>query len=58
VSSPAISISLADRNIGYFSLRSGTLFLIVGIHAAPFCGLIATLAHMHGSGGLAHCASG
>jgi hypothetical protein len=38
-------ITLADRNFGYFSLRSGTLFLIVGIHAALFCGLITTLSH-------------
>ena len=36
-------ISIADRNLGYFSLRPGTLFLIVGIHAALFCGLITTL---------------
>ena len=38
-------ISLADRNFGYFSLRSGTLFLILGLHAALFCGLITTLSH-------------
>jgi hypothetical protein len=42
------SITLADRNFGYFSLRSGTLFLIVGIHAALFCGLITTLSHTRG----------
>src|ERR1700722_14519338 len=41
-------ITLADRNFSYFSLRSGTLFLIVGIHAALFCGLIATLSHTRG----------
>jgi hypothetical protein len=41
-------ITLADRNSGYFSLRSGTLFLIVGIHAALFCGLITTLSHSRG----------
>ena len=29
-------ITLADRNFGYFSLRSGTLFLILGLHAALF----------------------
>jgi hypothetical protein len=38
-------ISLADRSFGYFSLRSGTLFLILGLHAALFCGLITTLSH-------------
>jgi hypothetical protein len=38
-------ITFADRNFGYFSLRSGTLFLILGLHAALFCGLITTLSH-------------
>jgi hypothetical protein len=38
-------VSPADRNFGYFSLRSGTLFLILGLHAAAFCGLITTLSH-------------
>jgi hypothetical protein len=38
-------ITLADRNFGYVSLRSGTLFLILGLHAALFCGLITTLSH-------------
>jgi len=41
-------IALADRNFGYFSLRSGTLFLILGLHAALFCGLITTLSHTRG----------
>jgi hypothetical protein len=41
-------ITLADRNFGYFSLRSGTLFLIVGLYAALFCGLITTLSHTRG----------
>ena len=41
-------ITLADRNFGYFSLRSGTLFLILGLHAALFCGLITTLSRTHG----------
>ena len=41
-------ITLADGNFGYFSLRSGTLFLILGLQAAVFCGLIATLAHARG----------
>jgi TonB family protein len=38
-------ITLADRNLGYFSLRSGTLFLVAGLHAALFYGLITTLSH-------------
>src|SRR5258706_3186410 len=41
-------VALADRNFGYFSLRSGTLFLILGLHAALFCGLVTTLSHTHG----------
>jgi len=41
-------VALADRNFGYFSLRSGTLFLILGLHAALFCGLITTLSRSHG----------
>jgi hypothetical protein len=41
-------ITLADRNFGYFSLRSGTLFLIVGLYAALFCGLTTTLSHTRG----------
>jgi hypothetical protein len=41
-------ITDADRNFGYFSLRSGTLFLILGLHAALFCGLITTLSHTRG----------
>ena len=41
-------ITLADRNFGYFSLRSGTLFLIAGLHAALFYGLITTLSHTRG----------
>ena len=41
-------ITLADGNFGYFSLRSGTLFLVVGIHAALLCGLITTLSHSRG----------
>ena len=38
-------VTLIDRNFGYFSLRSGTLFLIAGLHAALFFGLITTLSH-------------
>jgi TonB family protein len=41
-------ITLADRSFGYFSLRSATLFLIAGLHAALFYGLITTLSHMPG----------
>ncbi len=41
-------IALADRNIGYFSRRSGTLFLVAGLHAALFYGLITTLSHTRG----------
>jgi TonB family protein len=37
--------TLTDRNFRYFSLRSATLFLIAGLHAALFYGLITTLAH-------------
>src|SRR5580692_10466631 len=41
-------ITLADRNFGYFSLRSGTLFLILGLHATLFCGLVTTLSLTRG----------
>jgi TonB family protein len=41
-------ITLADRNLGYFSRRSGTLFLVAGLHAALFYGLITTLSHTRG----------
>jgi hypothetical protein len=53
VASPAAAargfITLVDRNFGYFSLRSATLFLIAGLHAALFYGLITTLSHTHGT---------
>jgi TonB family protein len=42
-------VTPADRNFRYFSLRSGTLFLIAGLHAALFFGLAATLSHTHGT---------
>jgi TonB family protein len=42
-------VTLADRNFGYFSLRSATLFVIAGLHAALFFGLIATLSHTRGT---------
>jgi hypothetical protein len=38
----------ADGNFSYFSLRSGTLFLIVGLYAALFCGLTTTFSHTRG----------
>jgi len=38
-------LTLVDRNFSYFSLRSATLFLIAGLHAALFYGLITTLSH-------------
>ena len=41
-------IALADRDLGYFSLRSGTLFLVAGLHATLFYGLITTLSHTRG----------
>jgi hypothetical protein len=41
-------ITLVDRNFGYFSLRSGTLFLILGLHGALFCGLVTTLSLTRG----------
>jgi TonB family protein len=39
--------TLTDRDFSYFSLRSGTLFLIAGLHAALFYGLITSLSHMN-----------
>jgi TonB family protein len=42
-------VTLVDRNFGYFSLRSATLFLIAGLHAALFYGLITTLSHTQGT---------
>src|SRR3984885_4080495 len=49
VASPAAAargfVTLVDRNFGYFSLRSATLFLIAGLHAALFFGLITSLSH-------------
>ena len=38
-------VTLVDRNFGYFSLRSATLFLIAGLYAALFFGLITALSH-------------
>jgi periplasmic protein TonB len=42
-------VTLTDRNFRYISLRSATLFLIAGLHAALFYGLITTLGHIHTS---------
>lgn len=41
-------ITLPAQNFGYFSLRSGTLFLILGLHGALFCGLVTTLSLTRG----------
>ncbi len=41
-------LTRGDLNFGYFSLRSGTLFLILGLHAALFCGLITALPRTQG----------
>jgi TonB family protein len=40
--------TLPGRDLTYFSLRSGTLFLVAGLHAALFYGLITTLSHTRG----------
>jgi TonB family protein len=42
-------VTLTDRNLGYFSLRTATLFLIAGLHGALFYGMITTLSHTRGS---------
>jgi TonB family protein len=42
-------VTLTERNFRYFSLRSATLFLIAGLHATLFYGMITTLAHTRGS---------
>jgi TonB family protein len=38
-------VTLGDRNFRYVSLRSGTLFLIAGLHAALFYALITSASH-------------
>jgi TonB family protein len=43
------NITQTDRDFGYLSLRSTTLFLIAGLHAAILYGLITTLSHTHGA---------
>jgi TonB family protein len=51
VSSPAIAGRLmgayAQHDSGYFSRRSGTLFLVVSLHALLFYGLITTVSRIH-----------
>jgi TonB family protein len=42
-------VTLSDRNLSYFSLRSATLFLIAGLHGVLFYGMITTLSHTRGS---------
>jgi TonB family protein len=42
-------VTLTDRNFGYFSLRSATLFVIAGLHAALFFGLVTSLSHTRGA---------
>ena len=42
-------VTLTDRNFSYFSLRSATLFLIAGLHAALFYGMITMLSHTRGA---------
>jgi TonB family protein len=42
-------VALTDRNFSYFSLRSATLFLIAGLHAALFYVMITTISHARAS---------
>jgi TonB family protein len=39
----------AQQDSGHFSGRSGTLLLVVSLHAVLFYGLVTTLSHIHGS---------
>jgi hypothetical protein len=41
-------IPRTENNFGYFSLGAGTLFLILGLHAALFSGLVTTFSHPNG----------
>jgi len=41
-------IAHTEKNFGYFSLGTGTLFLILGLHAALFSGLVTTFSHPNG----------
>ena len=38
----------AQHDVGYFSRRSSTFFLVVSLHAVLFYGLVTTLSHIHG----------
>ena len=46
-STTTANIAMMDRDFGYLSLRSATLFLISGLHAAILYGLISSLAHTY-----------
>jgi TonB family protein len=39
--------AFAQHDSGYFSRRSGTLFLVLSLHALLFYGLITTVSHIH-----------
>jgi TonB family protein len=39
----------AQQDAGYFSRRSGTLILVVSLHAVLFYGVVTTLSHIHAS---------
>jgi hypothetical protein len=41
--SARVAIAIEDCGVAYASLHAGTLVLIMGIHAALFCGLLPTL---------------
>lgn len=51
VPSPAVAGKLANalsqHDAGYFSHRSGTLFIVLSLHALLFYGLITTVSHIH-----------
>ncbi|HXC11138.1 MAG TPA: energy transducer TonB [Steroidobacteraceae bacterium] len=51
VASPAVAgkwVSvLSQHGAGYFSRRSGTLFIVTSLHALLFYGLITTVTHIH-----------
>jgi TonB family protein len=46
---PVTSSAYAQHDLGNFSRRSSTLFLVVTLHAALFYGVLTTLSHIHGS---------
>jgi len=49
--SPAVAAgsvsAYAQRDSGYFSQRSGTLFIVLSLHSLLFYGLITTVTHFH-----------